>query len=116
MRISLLTVMLAGAAMEGARARSCTGPLAQLSYATYEGTALENGVNQFLGMRYAESPVGENRFRKPKSPRTETGLQQAKEVLTTRKGTTYVGEAADMVVLIAWSGLRGRYGACVSCS
>jgi hypothetical protein len=105
--------MLAGAT-EVARARSCTGPLAQLSYATYEGTALENGVNQFLGMRYAESPVGENRFRKPKSPRIETGLQQAKEVCTAGKGTKYVGKVADTVVLIAWAGLRGRHRACVS--
>lgn len=31
-------------------------PLVDLGYAQYEGTTLNTGVNQFLGMRYAAPP------------------------------------------------------------
>ncbi|RDW71032.1 carboxylesterase [Coleophoma cylindrospora] len=54
-------------------------PRADLGYAIYEGTSLSNGVNQFLGMRYAAPPLGQNRFRLPSPPSNETGIVQAKE-------------------------------------
>ena len=55
-------------------------PQVSLDYATYEGITLSNGINQFLGMRYAASPVGDNRFRLPKPPVHETGVVQATQV------------------------------------
>ena len=55
-------------------------PQVDLEYAKYEGTSLLNGVNQFLGMRYAASPLGDNRFRLAKPPTKETGIVAAKEV------------------------------------
>lgn len=55
-------------------------PRVKLGYATYEGTSLNNGVDQFLGMRYAAPPLGENRFRRAKEPKRETHVIQAKEV------------------------------------
>lgn len=55
-------------------------PRVNLGYATYEGMALTNGVDQFLGMRYAAPPLGEDRFRLAKDPKQEVGVIQAKEV------------------------------------
>ncbi|KAF5686201.1 triacylglycerol lipase II [Fusarium denticulatum] len=53
---------------------STTAPRVNLGYARYEGIALSNGVNQFLGMRYAAPPTGSRRFRLPDRPLNETHL------------------------------------------
>lgn len=58
------------------------GPLANVGYATYEGTSLSNGVNQFLGMRYAAPPIGDRRFRRPLEPLPEVEVVQASQVRT----------------------------------
>lgn len=72
-------------------------PRVTLDYATYEGTAQSTGINEFLGMRfadvqmcmfaahadmsrYAAAPLGDLRFRKPATPKHETGVIAAKEV------------------------------------
>ncbi|KAK3396478.1 alpha/beta-hydrolase [Sordaria brevicollis] len=49
-------------------------PLVNLTYTSYEGIRLSNGVNAFLGMRYAAPPLGDLRWRAPVEPkrRTET--------------------------------------------
>jgi hypothetical protein len=54
-----------------------TSPRVHLGYASYEGTTLENGVQQFLGMRYAAPPLGENRFRRAQDPFNETHVVSA---------------------------------------
>ena len=43
------------------------GPLVSLDYATLEGTPT-GGIETFLGIPYAQSPVGNLRFRRPRSP------------------------------------------------
>jgi carboxylesterase type B len=55
-------------------------PQVNLGYATYEGATLGNGVNQFLGMRYAAPPLGQNRFKRAVDPLSEEGIVLAKEV------------------------------------
>lgn len=60
---------------------SPSSPIVDLGYAQYEGTALDNGVNQFLGIRYAAPPLGDLRFRAPEDPVFTTGVQAAKEVI-----------------------------------
>lgn len=40
----------------------------ELNYTTYEGLRWSNGVNSFLGMRYATPPLGHLRWRAPVEP------------------------------------------------
>lgn len=56
------------------------GPQVHLSYSSYEGTTYSNGVNAFLGMRYAAAPIGDNRLRRPRDPVAQKGLIAAKNV------------------------------------
>ncbi|KAL1965967.1 hypothetical protein VTN77DRAFT_4907 [Rasamsonia byssochlamydoides] len=48
-----------------------------LGYASYRGTALPNGISQWLGMRYAAPPVGNLRFAAPQDPPVMPGIQDA---------------------------------------
>jgi hypothetical protein len=81
----VFTMKLSSLALQWATTLSLLGtvaadPRVKLGYATYEGTSLNNGVNQFLGMRYAAPPLGDNRFRRAKEPIREKHVIQAKEV------------------------------------
>lgn len=58
---------------------TAVSPLVKLQYASYEGTALPNGVTQWLGLRYAAPPLGDLRFAAPQDPKPEYKTQQANE-------------------------------------
>ncbi|KIY03260.1 uncharacterized protein Z520_01727 [Fonsecaea multimorphosa CBS 102226] len=45
-----------------------TNDLVRLEYTSYKGTALPNGITQWLGMRYAAPPTGSLRFAAPQDP------------------------------------------------
>ncbi|KAJ7676411.1 Alpha/Beta hydrolase protein [Mycena rosella] len=47
---------------------TAASPQVKLDYATYVGTSLAAGVNQFLGMRFAAPPLGNRRWRAPEDP------------------------------------------------
>lgn len=60
-----------------------TAPTVDLGYATYRGIRLDNaGVDEYLGMRYAQAPLGDLRFRAPQDPLAETEIQNATTVST----------------------------------
>jgi hypothetical protein len=48
--------------------------------AQYEGTALSNGITQWLGMRFAAPPVGDLRFAPPQDPPFQEGITAADHV------------------------------------
>lgn len=56
-------------------------PVVALPYSTYRGVALQNGVSQWLGMRYAAPPLGPLRFSAPVDPLNTTGVLDADRVL-----------------------------------
>ncbi|KAF4992123.1 hypothetical protein FDECE_13794, partial [Fusarium decemcellulare] len=58
---------------------SRSAPRVDLGYAEYEGVALSNGIDQFLGMRYAAPAIGSRRFRLPEAPLNEKSVVQAHE-------------------------------------
>lgn len=56
-------------------------PIINLGYAKYNGLRNETyGVDKYLGMRYAQAPLKELRFRAPRDPKPVDGIQTAKEV------------------------------------
>ncbi|KAJ7193192.1 Alpha/Beta hydrolase protein [Mycena rebaudengoi] len=59
------------------RVVAAVSPQVKLDYATYIGTSLAAGVNQFLGMRFAGPPLGNRRWRAPADPLVETSPVQA---------------------------------------
>lgn len=60
-----------------------SAPTINLGYATYEGKRLVAGVDEYLGMRYAQPPLGKLRFRAPQDPSTVSGIQPANKVSCT---------------------------------
>lgn len=55
-------------------------PIISLDYATYKGESLINGVDQYLGMRFAKAPIGDLRFRAPQDPEQSREVQDATKV------------------------------------
>ncbi|KAH8885148.1 alpha/beta-hydrolase [Thozetella sp. PMI_491] len=53
------------------------GPVVNLGYTTYVGTQLSNGVNQYLGVRYAAAPLGKLRWRAPIKPPQTNAVETA---------------------------------------
>ncbi|KAJ5469255.1 hypothetical protein N7539_008873 [Penicillium diatomitis] len=52
-------------------------PVVDLGYARYQGIALSNGIDEYLGMRYAQPPVKDLRFRGPQDPESVEEVQDA---------------------------------------
>jgi hypothetical protein len=55
------------------------GPVVDLGYSQYQGLAAGD-INQWLGMRFAQPPLGDLRFRAPQAPASTSTLQPAQEV------------------------------------
>ncbi|KAF8606945.1 alpha beta-hydrolase [Ceratobasidium sp. AG-I] len=55
-----------------------TGPIVKLPYARYQGIHnASTGLDVFLGVKYAKAPVGNLRWRAPKTPSLSNGIIQA---------------------------------------
>lgn len=57
-----------------------------LGYARYQGTSLEAGVDQWLGIQYGAPPLGDLRWRAPQEPKTNRTLRQADKFAPTCLG------------------------------
>ncbi|THZ72138.1 alpha/beta-hydrolase [Aureobasidium pullulans] len=56
------------AGLVGVSAVGAVKPLVDVSYSKYQGVSLENGITQWLGVRFAAPPVGNLRFAAPQDP------------------------------------------------
>lgn len=59
---------------------SAVGNEVKLSYGSFVGTSLSNGVSQWLGIPFAAPPVGNLRFAPPADPATQSQRQIADKV------------------------------------
>ncbi|KAM3420542.1 Carboxylic ester hydrolase [Cercospora zeina] len=59
-------------ALGSCQVASALSPTVSLNYATYAGSALSNGITQWLGMRFAAPPIGPLRFSEPQDPIEQT--------------------------------------------
>lgn len=66
--LSVITAALAGLPQNA----HAVDPLVHLNYSSYAGTALSNGITQWLGLQYAAPPVGKLRFAAPQDPLPST--------------------------------------------
>ena len=70
--VLLVAFLHGGIWAEMVETRRSKGPVVSLDYAKFEG-ASTGGVDRFLGMPYAQPPVGDLRFRRPQPPLTLPG-------------------------------------------
>ena len=61
------TFVRVGVYAETVLTRRDGGPVVSLNYATFEGNST-GGVDSFLGIPYAQPPLGNLRFRRPEPP------------------------------------------------
>ena len=74
---SLVEILFAAVGVSSVQA---VDPLVDLGNTRYLGTALPNGISQWLGMRYAAPPLGDLRFRAPVDPPVNDTIQVADQV------------------------------------
>lgn len=81
--LSLGVAALAFASPATARTKPADtcAPIVRLDYATYKGVrAPGDGVDQFLGVRFAKPPLGDLRFRAPQPPVKQHEIQEVTKV------------------------------------
>ena len=55
----------------------CVDSLVDVGYSKYQGKALNNGVTQWVGIRFAAPPLGDLRFSPPQDPVQNDTVQDA---------------------------------------
>lgn len=81
--------------------------MVNLTYTSYEGIRLSNGVNAFLGMRYATPPLGDLRWRAPVKPRRTNTVERADQFgpICLRAGVSAPppGQSEDCLFVNVWA-------------
>ena len=84
-----------------------------LGYAKYQGRIVGDGTTQWLGMRYAQAPLGKLRFRAPVEPGVVKGVQDASKVNTPYSSECFQpsscggGEGGMLTLCSVWKHLSG---------
>ncbi|KAF4500774.1 cholinesterase precursor [Fusarium agapanthi] len=69
-------------------------PTVDLGYSKYKGNVLDNGVSEWLGVRYAAAPVKDLRFKLPQDPIRMRAVQDA-----TKRGPVCIGTDSDPMII-----------------
>ena len=69
---------------------SAVGSIVNLSYGSYQGVPLSNGITQWLGLRYAAPPIGNLRFASPTDPVPFDGIKIANKVNSMERNLTNI--------------------------
>ncbi|KAM0453628.1 hypothetical protein ACHAPV_008962 [Trichoderma viride] len=77
--LHLASALIANAAILHRVNDISNSPVIDLGYAKYRGVRFDAGVDQFLGMRFAQAPLGHLRFRAPQDPTPEKDIQDASQ-------------------------------------
>jgi hypothetical protein len=77
--IILVPLALTGAIPVGKHTEKLQGPIVDVGYSTFQGNTL-NGIYEWLGVRYAQPPTKELRFKAPQEPKDTKDPQQANKV------------------------------------
>ncbi|KAK3487376.1 Alpha/Beta hydrolase protein [Neurospora crassa] len=104
----IVGVLLTSIALrEGKISNGLRPPMVNLTYTSYEGISLSNGVNAFLGMRYAAPPLGDLRWRAPVKPRRTNTVERADQFgsICLRAGVSAPspGQSEDCLFVNVWA-------------
>ncbi|KAI0689780.1 triacylglycerol lipase [Cytidiella melzeri] len=90
------------------------GPLVDVGYARYQGSAGENGITQWLGIRYAAPPLGRLRYAAPADPPFNRTIQNATQhgplCLSTGAHYPQSGHSEDCLFLDVYAPTHARVG------
>ncbi|KAF9789721.1 Alpha/Beta hydrolase protein [Thelephora terrestris] len=74
------------------------GPVVGLSYATFQG-ASSGGVESFLGIPYAQPPVGNLRFRRPQPPLPSSDTKLVSDLVATTYGDACLQQSYTLPIV-----------------
>ncbi|KAI5307002.1 hypothetical protein KEM56_005675 [Ascosphaera pollenicola] len=85
---ALAYLLLSVGLSNSAPTKDTSRPIVDLGYAKYQGVSHKaRGVDEYLGIRFAAPPTGDNRWRAPQDPKKESKVQDASQLKPVCLGT-----------------------------